>query len=214
MLARVGTSFPAVNAFAERRKPKPRWGPKMKAKLVAQPTVEPVTVTEFRDQSRLDVISAEDPHLLRIISTARQVAENQTWITIAEATYDAFYQGFPHKFEIPFRPVRSVASITYRDQDGNPQTLNPNTYRVDTVSDPAVVTPVNEWPIAEDEPNSVVLRFVAGYTPSEVPPQIKHAILVLCDHFYQHRGQVGPDRMQEIPFAARALLDNVNMRGV
>lgn len=184
----------------------------MRAKIVTAPTVEPVTVSELRDQSRIDVISAEDQLLARIISTARQVAENQTWITLAEATFESYYKGFPHRFEIPYRPVRSVVSINYRDLDGDIQTLNPNTYRVDLNSDPVTVRPVDEWPIAENEENSVTIRFTAGFTPSEVPPQIKHAILVLCDHFYQHRGQVAHGTVHELPFAARALLENINMR--
>jgi uncharacterized phiE125 gp8 family phage protein len=186
-----------------------------KTRLVTPPSEEPLTVAQFRAQSRLDVIPEEDNHLLSIISTARQVAENTTWLALAPATYETFLDGFPGgAITLDPSPVQSVTSVTYTDKEGNPQTLDPSSYQVDLVGYPARILPLNGWPeTIEDRVNTVRVLYVSGYAPADVPPQIRHAIAMLCDHFYQFRGELAPPGgVQEIPMAAKALLQQVNMR--
>jgi hypothetical protein len=66
---------------------------------------------------------------------------------------------------LPRGPVLSVDSITYKDISGTVQTLDPATYNVDLLSQPARIRPLYNgvWPQALWDTNSVVIKFTAGY---------------------------------------------------
>lgn len=72
--------------------------------------------------------------------------------------------------ELPFPPVAAVEQITYVDQAGATQTLDPSAYVVGIDGDRARVMPAlgAAWPAAMLQPDSVRIRYTAGY--ATVPP--------------------------------------------
>jgi hypothetical protein len=72
-----------------------------------------------------------------------------------------------HRLEIllPRGPVLSVDAINYTDDNGNPQTMDPDTYEIDLISEPARLRPVfnGSWPVALWDTNSVQILFTCGY---------------------------------------------------
>lgn len=63
-------------------------------------------------------------------------------------------------------PVVSVQSVKYLDVDGTLQTLDPQDYLVDLVSEPAYVVPApgKTWPTEYDRINAVTVDYTRGYS--------------------------------------------------
>ena len=88
--------------------------------------------------------------------------------------------------ELAFPPVTAVTSITYLDQTGTQQTLPASAYQVDLDGDEARVRPVfgTTWPPALMVPDSVRIRYAAGYQDADdnpsPPPGLVQAILMMA----------------------------------
>ena len=97
----------------------------MRLKLKTAPAVEPVTLTEAKNQLRVD--GAEDNALITaLITTARQLAERDTKRVFITQTWKMYLDSAPAEIEIPKPPLQSVESIktistveSIVDQDSN-----------------------------------------------------------------------------------------------
>ncbi len=94
------------------------------------------------------------------------------------------------QFEIilPYPPLQTVDSIKYYDASGVLQTLDPAQYYVDSVTEPARVTPAygTTWPSTLNRANAVEVRFTAGYdsTGALLPNGIRSWMLMhIADRF-------------------------------
>ena len=119
------------------------------------------------------------------------------------------------RIDLPGR-ISSVTSITYLDPNsGNTLTLDPSNYIVDTTSIPGRIVPAQgmTWPVQElYAPGSVRITYVAGSFGDGVevnncPQTIVQAILMLVDHWYNHRSAVSEGSMSNVPLAVPCLLD-------
>lgn len=98
-------------------------------------------------------------------------------------------------FEIylPLPPLQTVDSVKYYDQDGVQQTLSSSLYIVDTVSEPARITPAygTTWPSTQNRINAVEVAFTCGYGLAvAVPDGIKSWIKIRIGSLYEHRAEV------------------------
>jgi uncharacterized phiE125 gp8 family phage protein len=205
-------------------------------KLVTPPTVEPVTVALAKSQCRVD-FNDDDALIAVYISAARAHAEkvthrafyNQTWVRTLDffpaswsyhTTNPAEQSAYPYGFwdrltiDIPRANLVSVASITYVDNTGEEQTLDPTTYTVDTSSTPGRITPVQgaAWPaVSNFMPGSIAITFVAGSygdgtDVNTCPATVVMAILLLVGHFYANRENSTDANLKNIPLGFDALL--------
>lgn len=114
---------------------------------------------------------------------------------------------------LPFPPLQSVSSIKYIDTDGVQQTLDPTLYTVDTVSEPARITPAygTTWPAIRNQINAVEVTFVCGYgAAANVPQGIKSWMLMRIGAMYENREELVVAQrvtVSELPFVD-SLLDN------
>jgi len=107
---------------------------------------------------------------------------NQTW----RLTVDKFSPAL--KLERP--PLVSVAHVKYLDTNGQWQTIDPQDYEADSVSEPGYIVPAprKAWPPTADRINAVEVQYTAGYGPdhTSVPDSIKGFILRrVADQFGQ-----------------------------
>lgn len=165
-------------------------------KVVTAPSEEPLTVDEVKYHCRIDEYNqdAVNEHALLnvLISTARQQAESYLKRYLITQTIDCYMDEFPY-WEIRLPPIQSVSSITYLDQDGVSAVLSPSNYIVDSVSMPSRITPSygNVWPVAREQNNAVIVRFVAGYGAKAAVPQcIKNWMLMRIKTLYDSRDEL------------------------
>lgn len=113
---------------------------------------------------------------------------------------------------IPLPPLISIEEIEYDDPDGVATELTSGNYRLlgTASTGGAYVLPLanTEWPATQCEPGSVRVSFTAGY--AVVPPSIKHAILLIVSHLFEHREENQDTGAKfgllELPFGAKSLL--------
>jgi hypothetical protein len=105
---------------------------------------------------------------------------------------------------LPIAPLVSITSIRYRDGDGDLITIDAADYQVDTHSEPGVVSPSPAsvaWPAVNPEYlNPIEFVFVAGFgtKSQEIPFRLRHAIIMLAGHFFEH-----PEATMESAFNLR-----------
>lgn len=148
----------------------------MTVTVVTAPSVEPITLAEAKEYARVDSDDSSQDNVLEIfIQTAREYAENLTARAFVQRTLELALPGFPCEgvIDVPRPPLQSVTSITYIDQAGEQQTLDPALYQVDTRRAPGRVMPVygEVFPATRGPStfNAVVVRYVAGYPPGGSP---------------------------------------------
>ena len=175
--------------------------------LVTAPLIEPVSVGEAKLQARIDE-SADNALVQSLICAARQLAESFTRRVFITQTWKMYLDAWPCEtaIEVPKAPLVSVTHIkTYDDSDV--ATVWPSSnYFVDTATKPGRIALRNaaSWPQPSRLSNGIEIQFVAGYgpAPSDVPAQIKQAILLIAAHLYEHRG----DANVELPETVCTLL--------
>lgn len=181
----------------------------MSLTLVTGPTQEPVTIEEVKAQLRLDE-DADDELLRRLLVAARIWVEGQTHKALMTQTWDQYIDnGWPTRDGIPYirlekNPVTSVTSVTYETGASPQPTLAASRYIAVTRDHASYIAPAygETWPDTRYVPNSVRVRFVAGY--SDVPEPLRHAILMLVAHWYENREVIGDPR--QVPYAVEALI--------
>src|SRR6516164_232743 len=136
--------------------------------LIKPPALEPLTLAQLRAHLRIDATMTDDDALLTsYISAARHWAERYTnraffpqqWrlnLDHFPLSYEAlptvnpslrrdfpFYAGYWNQATIGLSKPRvtSIDSITYLDQTGATQTLDPSSYIADLASEPARILP-------------------------------------------------------------------------
>jgi uncharacterized phiE125 gp8 family phage protein len=180
----------------------------------AAPTVEPVTLAEFREHARIDpadTSSTMDAYL----TTAREHCEQVTRRAFITQTWRLRLDEFPKGdagILLPRPRLLSVASIVYTDGDGVDQTLSADKYAPSLDDEPAMVYPaptILDWPTTRTQRNAVAITYVAGYgaAAADVPRPIRQAILLLASHWYENREPVLIGTINgTLPFTVDALL--------
>lgn len=206
--------------------------------LVTGPAVEPVLLADASLHLRITPGQTDEDSLVTaLVSAARELCETATRRAFVTQTWDLFLDGFPgtaqlwyvlrnlqrgrppltgreQTIEVPRPPLQSVVSVTYADQNGNPQTLDPSLYRV-SAGTPGRLTPAYglTWPTARNETDSVRVRFTAGYGDNtQCPVSLAPAIKLLVGHWYDNRSTVEVGigmTVAELPVAVKALLSSL-----
>lgn len=163
-----------------------------KWKIKTQPSEEPVTLSEAKAHLNIpSAITDWDSLITRQIATARQYVEDFIGGCLVSTTILEYFDEFPCGcLELSRFPVSSVTSVKYTDADGAQQTWTSTEYSTDLVSKFARIAPKpNEvWPANNDDINSIVVEYVAGFgAKSAVPELYKDAILLTVGHLFENR---------------------------
>jgi uncharacterized phiE125 gp8 family phage protein len=173
--------------------------------------VQPVTLSEARSQTRADC-NDEDAFLGLLISVATQAATDRLQRALVPTRYRLTLDSFPDAIELLMPPIISVESVKYIDIHGDQQTLDPQDYFLDSVSEPGYLVPAagRTWPATQDRINAVEVEYTAGYPGSAIPTPIKQWILLALGDMYNNR-----ERSAEKPAVpqnfADALLDTYRL---
>lgn len=178
--------------------------------LVTAPTAEPVSLEELRLHCRLDV-DDDDEELVTLGIAARQWFETALDRQLVTATWRIKLPYFyAWQIELPYPPLRSVGSITYKDTGGVTRTLATSVYQVVTTRTPGFIQlrTGQTWPVvAISDPEAVTITFDAGYgTPQVVPDLVKAGIKFLVAHWYVNREAVGPNTAMSTPLGVDSIV--------
>lgn len=151
-------------------------------KVVSEPSLEPIGVSELR--SRLRIADCEfDGELRDLLIAGRKQVEHDSDRKLITQTVQLLLDRFPtgNVIELRVPPVSSLTSITYIDEDDAEQTLSSDVYHLDLSSTPprVVLRSGESWETVDDgRPNAVTVEFVAGYGNADtVPVEAKLAIV-------------------------------------
>jgi uncharacterized phiE125 gp8 family phage protein len=150
--------------------------------------LQPVDLEEAQIHTRADC--AEEEVLLgSLISVATQAATDRLQRALVPTRYRLTLDSFPDAIELLMPPIMSVESVKYIDTTGTQQTLDPQDYYLDSVSEPGYLVPAagRTWPATQDRINAVEVEYTAGYPDSAIPTPIKQWILLALGDMYNNR---------------------------
>lgn len=163
----------------------------MGLRLRTAPTIEPVSLSELKEQVRV-TYDDEDQLLTSLIRGARQWVENYCSRPILTQTWDYYATRFPSgacPIIIHRAPFQSVSTFVYDDTTSTQQTLTSVDYQI-AMDEPIRVYPAlgEVWPDTDGSIDNINFRFVAGWTTAALVPQpIKDAILMHAALRYKER---------------------------
>lgn len=177
----------------------------MTVRSAGAPTGDVVTVAELKRHVRVDG-DHDDSDLAAYLETAIALVEADTQRRLREETLEWVLPAWRPALRFPLAPIGSVASVTYVDETGAAQTLDPARYLLAPDGETHVLRPRGEgWPaLGADAAEPIVIRFVAG---PYVNPRIKQAVKFLAAHLYENREPVNVGNIvTPIPFTVDSLL--------
>lgn len=160
---------------------------------IAEPAVEPVTLTEAKLWCRV-THTDEDSRITLLIADARQRVEKYLERSLITQTWELVLDAFPSTVDVPlwFGPIQApLLSVKYLDTAGVEQSYSLGNVALDHETSPGWVRPVagETWPATIDSANAVRIRFKAGYgdAGANVPELLRSRILALVVLLYEHR---------------------------
>lgn len=176
----------------------------MRLKVITAPTMtDLVSDADLRTHLRIASDGSEDGLMVAYRLAAHKMAEHYANYPIGSQVLELALDGFPDDAIRLRGKVTALTSVKYMDADEVEQTVSSTNYTLDDYGIPCWVVPAVDytWPTTLDAANSVKVRFTAG----DAPDAVKSALLIIIGNLYEHRG----DEAQDIPQAAKALLDTV-----
>lgn len=162
--------------------------------LTSGPAVEPVTVSEAKAHLRIDGTS-EDVLISSLILTARLHVEAALGLALIDQTWMLVLDRWPDdgSVDIPIAPLQAVSAVRVKNVAGVATLVPATSYLVDLVSIPPRVVWNNAAPVTPGRiANGIEIDVSAGFgaAASSVPAPLKHAVLMLTAHWYEHRDPV------------------------
>lgn len=164
--------------------------------LIDGPAEEPVSVNEAKAHLRIDG-AAEDILIASLIVTSRLHVEAALGLALISQQWRLTLDTWPEKrwskegaVRLPLRPVRAIGQVTVRDETGTPETVPSESYLLDgDAITPRLVPREGSWPPPGQAAAGIEITFEAGMgdAAEDVPEPVRHAILLLVAHWYEHR---------------------------
>lgn len=159
--------------------------------MTSRPAVEPVTVADAKAHMRIDQ-DDEDVLIASLVLTSRLHIEAALSLALITQSWTFTLDRWPHGpiVELPLAPLRSIESVRVRDASGHATTVPDTAYLIDMVSRPPRVVWNNAArPVPGIAASGIEINFTAGFgeDAASVPAPLKHAILMLTAHWYEHR---------------------------
>ena len=128
---------------------------------------------------------------------------NRSFLTGGEAT---FFLNRWRPAALAFGPVKTIQHVKYFDTAGVLQTLDSSKYYTDSIRDNSTIIYFHDVPdLQEYNAQPVYITATVGTTPSA---NIKHAVRMLCAHWYENRRAVITGTVAtQMPMAVESLLN-------
>lgn len=159
--------------------------------LTSGPAQEPVTVAEAKAHLRIDG-TAEDVLIGSLIVTSRLHVEAALGLALITQDWLLKMDRWPDSGDVrfPLRPIQSITSVTVLDEHGTPTVIPSEDYLLDGQAlRPRLIAREGKWPSPGQRAGGIEIHFSAGIgdAAEDLPEPIRHAILLLVAHWYEHR---------------------------
>lgn len=158
------------------------------------PLAEPVTLAELKAHLRIETTD-EDDLLESLIRVARTHLERLTGTALMTQGFRLALDDWPQDAVIQLMktPVQTIDAILVYDADGVAQDQDLTGLLLDATAKPARLV-VRERQKPSQPINGIEIEFTAGFgAGTDVPSELRRAILVHSAHLYEFRGVVTSD---------------------
>ncbi|MCK8780556.1 hypothetical protein M0654_11220 [Rhizobium sp. NTR19] len=170
---------------------------------VTAPASLPISVEDVKNALRVDGPDS-NAEIERLIKAAVQHYEGWSGvlgIAIVEQTWRQDYGRFEEKMGLKVGPVTSIASVKYRNDQGQIATVAAGKYTLKHTGggeayvrfDRGFIAPVDLY---EDAP--VFIEYVAGWPAGEVPADIQTAIILRVQKHFDAAAQTNSDVLDRV----------------
>jgi uncharacterized phiE125 gp8 family phage protein len=160
--------------------------------VVTGPTAEPITLAEAKRQLFLaESDTSQDAELVNRIQAAREQWEHDTDTVMLTQTLFVTAEAFAgREIELSGRPIQSITSIQYYDENDTLQTLSSSLYSFNATEREIELKWNETWPVTSIRWDAVKVTYVAGGTSvAAIPAIAKQAMLLLVAYYhYSNRG--------------------------
>lgn len=179
--------------------------------VVQQSHTTPTIISLLQAKKQLQFDAPADVHedddvINEIILEAIEVAENIINSEISEKVFLITGKSFEDVLAFNKQVIKEITSITYKDVNGNAQTVDAANYSlqaVDKFENKIVFNEDYEFPeVKEYDPAAVSLTVKVGYADGKTPKAIQRALKLIITKFYEKR----EDSIQEKTTAAELIL--------
>ena len=175
-----------------------------------QPTIEPVTYQEAKDQLRID-IDREKELIVSYIQSAREYCENYQNRTYLTKKLKLIKNNIHLPLEIPLPPLQEVEKIEFQKKDGSFVEWSTDNYVVDTSGEFGWIRTAETYTLPDinfADNNRFQITFYAGHeNRDDVSPRIKNAIKLMVTHWFENRTPVVIGTIStEVEFTIHSLL--------
>lgn len=185
----------------------------MTIRRTVAPATTPISLPEVKDHLRV-TSNDEDAYLSGLIASAvaHVDGEGELGRAMITQTWAQWVNQSPGHVRLRMGPFQSLVSVEYFDAAGTLQTATLSDFETWLAGDFVVCKPKEgfEWPTADDRPDAIKITYRAGFgdNGASVPAGIRHALLILVEHWYANRGVVTSDSVNTLPLAFDALIAN------
>jgi uncharacterized phiE125 gp8 family phage protein len=179
--------------------------------MTSGPALEPVTVSEAKAHLRVDG-GADDVVINSLILTSRLHIEAALGLALITQSWTLLLDAWPgsQNVALPMRPVQAIAAVRVLAADGTPTALAASDYILEGKGlPPRLVRTGSAWPQPGRAAAGIEIAFTAGFgaLAADVPAPIRHALLMLIAHWYEHRDPIEIGTVEtNIPQAVSELL--------
>lgn len=181
--------------------------------LLEAPATTPVTLTEVKDQLRVEHTD-DDTLINRLISVAVAYTDVQGALGHAMITQkwgQWINSTPPQTVKLLLGPLIAVTAVKYYDTDGVLQTDTLSNYEIFGTEFSTTIGPKEgfAWPVTQDRPDAIRIEYTIGYgsATTDIPETLRHALMMLIGHWYDNRETTMMDELSNVPYGFDALMD-------
>jgi uncharacterized phiE125 gp8 family phage protein len=162
----------------------------------AAPTVEPLELSEVKKHLEIaEADTAHDEQIQNLIQEAREQVEHDCQVCLISRTVTEKFNwsGDEEYWQLYYRPVSAVTSITYYDSTNSSQTFAASNYSLDADRRRVWLNSNAAWPTTYDRWDAISVAYTAGYGTNggAVPQMFKQAMLLLIGYYFEERTMMG-----------------------